>query len=939
MKRIVSLAITMSLLVTMVSTGLFSISANAATSGNYTYTIANGEATITKVNTSIAGAVSIPSYLGGYSVTTIGTNAFAGCKDITSISIGNSIETICENAFLGCTSITSISIGSEVKTINPAAFLGCINILSITVNANNYAYYSLNNCLIENETLTLVLGCKNSVIPSDGKVTSIGPNAFYYCSDINSVIIPNAVKSIGNSAFFGADIVEIDLGNNVTSIGAYAFASCVYLQDVIIPDSIEFIGTGAFAGCDELLHYEYNGSYYLGNEDNNYLVLKAGYTDNTTYTIPEGVKCIYDEAMSQCTSLETFEIPSTVTSIGSFAFANCSSLKNLVIPNSVSYVGTSAFLDCDNLVYNTYNNGKYLGNSSNKYIVFIEPTTKNISNINFATGVKCIYSRAFEDCINLTSITIPSDVSMISEGAFDGCTSLKSISLGEQVKYISGYAFNACSSLQTVTFGKSIVEIGGYAFYDCPNLKTVGYRASQTVKNKIFILLGNEALLNATWNYAEGGEFSGTTTNPVKPIVIDYTSDMVMLYPFEGYEFSMDGVNWQIGNTFTDLEDDTTYTFYQRIRTPSNNATASTIVVTTASFGWDTVKEFDYLQYVINRDYNYVVDDCPSVRIYEDFDDSTSGYFAMTDYGSYIEFTIFTTTGTSSESSYLGSLTSFQLSRNSTTLYIEHLYAFYYNNSLYDSAYGNATLDRYEHERGDTYSFYRSGNYVIDEYDFCESFNNCFTVLTYYIDEYLYYNYDSGLELLGFISFDGVGPGACDPVLDYHIGYAEVRGYYEPGCALDGETGSVYCSACDRKILVSSPIQSNGHHNYDNDCDEVCNDCNEHRVVVHTYSSDCDAVCDICSARRIPSDNHVFDDENDMYCNICGGGKYTPGDIDGLAGISDADARYLLMYTFFPEDYPVDQSCDFNGDNSVDDNDARYLLMHTFFPEDYPLNS
>ncbi len=65
---------------------------------------------------------------------------------------------------------------------------------------------------------------------------------------------------------------------------------------------------------------------------------------------------------------------------------------------------------------------------------------------------------------------------------------------------------------------------------------------------------------------------------------------------------------------------------------------------------------------------------------------------------------------------------------------------------------------------------------------------------------------------------------------------------------------------------------------------------------------------------------------------------YVPGDIDGEAGVSDADARYLLMYTFFPEDYPVNQPVDFNGDKSVDDNDARYLLMHTFFPEDYPLN-
>lgn len=66
--------------------------------------------------------------------------------------------------------------------------------------------------------------------------------------------------------------------------------------------------------------------------------------------------------------------------------------------------------------------------------------------------------------------------------------------------------------------------------------------------------------------------------------------------------------------------------------------------------------------------------------------------------------------------------------------------------------------------------------------------------------------------------------------------------------------------------------------------------------------------------------------------------KYVVGDIDGIEGVTDADAEYLLMFTFFPEDYPVNQTCDFNGDGFVNDADAEHLLMYTFFPEDYPLH-
>ncbi len=76
------------------------------------------------------------------------------------------------------------------------------------------------------------------------------------------------------------------------------------------------------------------------------------------------------------------------------------------------------------------------------------------------------------------------------------------------------------------------------------------------------------------------------------------------------------------------------------------------------------------------------------------------------------------------------------------------------------------------------------------------------------------------------------------------------------------------------------------------------------------------------------------DDEHRFVSCIVNG----VGNVDGIEGIADADAEYLLMHTFFSEEYPVNQDCDFNGDGFVTDADAEHLLMYTFFPDDYPLN-
>ena len=118
------------------------------------------------------------------SVTSIGDDAFEWCTGLTSITIPDSVMSIGDYAFVGCSDLTSVTIPDSVTSIGEGVFMGCSSLESIEVEKGNSRYHSKGNCLIETASKTLIAGCSNSVIPSDGSVTSIGEGAFYYCTGL-----------------------------------------------------------------------------------------------------------------------------------------------------------------------------------------------------------------------------------------------------------------------------------------------------------------------------------------------------------------------------------------------------------------------------------------------------------------------------------------------------------------------------------------------------------------------------------------------------------------------------------------------------------------------------------------------------------------------------------------------------------------------------------
>ena len=209
------------------------------------------------------------------------------------------------------------------------------------------------------------VGCKdNSSITHielpDG-ITSIGEQAFAYCSYLTEITIPDSVTSIGDGAFFRCSrLTEITIPDNVTSIGAAAFAECRSLTEITIPDSVTSIGKRAFAECSSLMEITIpdNVTSFGG-------AVFAGCSSLTEITIPDSVTSlesimitgIVTGAFQGCSSLTEITIPDSVTSIGGNAFKDCSSLRNITIPDNAK-IEANAFEGCNGLTV-TYQGQEY----------------------------------------------------------------------------------------------------------------------------------------------------------------------------------------------------------------------------------------------------------------------------------------------------------------------------------------------------------------------------------------------------------------------------------------------------------------------------------------------------------------------------------------------------------------------------------------------------
>lgn len=201
--------------------------------------------------------------------------------------------------------------------------------------------------------------------------------------------------------------------------------------------------------------------------------------DIKSVVIPDSVTAIQAHAFQDCTALENVTMSKELVYLGIGAFRRCENLTELVLPDTLTAVDRLAVSGCTSLNYSSYDNGLYLGNENNPYLVLATVVSKDITSCIIHEDARIIAGNAF-DSSNLESIEIPETVIFVGSGAFNRCSMLADVTLPNTITSLETGLFNSCTSLETVIIPDSVTAIRDSVFWQCTSLKGITISDSVT---------------------------------------------------------------------------------------------------------------------------------------------------------------------------------------------------------------------------------------------------------------------------------------------------------------------------------------------------------------------------------------------------------------------------------------------------------------------------
>lgn len=396
------------------------------------------------------------------------------------VHIPNTVIEIGDDAFKDANKLKIVAIPNSVTKVGYGAFENCRALQRVTLSENQNSIYA--DCF------------KNCTSLSDidlNDISYIGNEAFYSCTSLNEIIIPDSVVQIDNKAFENClSVKRISIGKNCVWISSHAFSNMPFCTSIEVnkefdPDgpnlvwddaiwNIGFSTTGVelstgddvkipdFSGlcyvfggsktkitsihfgknvenCANLPNMDYLKSFSVSKDNKNLYVYDGNVYYNKTLLIAnpntitvrlkEGTTSIGDMAFWKSKAMQ-ISMPDTVTSIGAYAFYQCENLKRVNLSNRLLSVGDSAFEGCTSLL-----------------------------TIKFPSITNSIGSRCFYKCTSLQSAILPNWITKIDEYTFYGCSSLKGIVIPKLVNTIERYAFAGCKNMKNIFVPKTVTNI------------------------------------------------------------------------------------------------------------------------------------------------------------------------------------------------------------------------------------------------------------------------------------------------------------------------------------------------------------------------------------------------------------------------------------------------------------------------------------------------
>ena len=327
-------------------------------------------------------------------------------------------------------------------------------------------------------------------------VVTIGTDAFEYCSNLQSVTLPNSITSINSYAFsYCTKLGSVNLPEGLTTISLYAFRSC-NLSSITIPSTVTTMGNNVFEG-NPLVSVIWNPVNCSFNGGSNAPFYNAT-SKITSFTFGDQVQTIPGYLCKNMSLLDTIVIPASVTSLGTYAFAYCSNLKSINLPVTQKSLPSSFLEGCSSLesielpaTLTTIGTDAFYG-------------CNKLARIHLHEGITTINQHAFYNC-KLDSLTIPSTVTTMGNNVFEGnplvsvvwnpvncsfsggsnapfynaTSKITSFTFGDQVQTIPGYLCKNMSLLDTIVIPASVTSLGTYAFAYCSNLKSINLPVTQ----------------------------------------------------------------------------------------------------------------------------------------------------------------------------------------------------------------------------------------------------------------------------------------------------------------------------------------------------------------------------------------------------------------------------------------------------------------------------